>query len=542
MRFARALAFAAALLALPAGASADGANPGMILGAQTHFSQGWQLQWFDRAQDIGVANLRDGLAWDAVEKKPGVYDFTPALTRHLEEARKRKIDLLLTLQPNNRNYDGGKTAFSPQARQAYADYISALLDRYGDVVSAIEIGNEVNAANNITGDAAKDRAGAYTAILRDVYATVKPKHPKALILGGSTNVVGSGFLGSLFEKGALQVMDGVVVHPYRSTPENLDWELNNLTAIMKRAGAVKPIYATEFSDQFDRPEQAAPHLLKMVAQMGAAHVARSYWYALADQSFFKNMGLFDEAQRRKPGGDAFAFVQSALMPQGDPVRIEAGDRRTFIYRYGAKTYVMWGAARPLVLDGQVRARDARGQNIPRPTALSGDPIVLDGDFKYSLGQSPVLADSLYEFGAAPWSYFAKTADGKLNPLSVTDWEWTSYLGGRYYKPLRINGDNLAPAGDGAKPIQAVERFTAPRPMKVRVVGSWRPGKGDGVDVHILHNGRELRSNLVTTALRVDDLKVDLAAGDTLDFAVGPNQAVGGDSTAVRIQLMADAGQ
>ena len=57
-----------------------------------------------------------------------------------------------------------------------------------------------------------------------------------------------------------------------------------------------------------------------------------------------------------------------------------------------------------------------------------------------------------QFGEGDWQYFAKGSTGTMNPLELIDWDWTSYYGTKYTKPLRVNADSIAPAGDGAKPV------------------------------------------------------------------------------------------
>jgi hypothetical protein len=270
-------------------------------------------------------------------------------------------------------------------------------------------------------------------------------------------------------------------------------------------------------------------------------VARAYWYLLKDEPQFRNQGLFETNGTPKPASQALKFAESALIPLGDPLRVDAGDTKTFIYRYGINTYVMWGAARPISFSGSALFQNPRGQPIDPPTSLSDEPFVVDGDISYQLGDSHVVADSFLEYGTTgPWTYFAKTPDGKLIPLHLVDWNWTSYMGDPCCKPLRINADTLAPAGDRTHPVQAVERYTAPKSESVEVAATWTLGAqgAGGVNLHLQHNGEEILSHAFVGQYRLSGLKLSLKEGDTLDFAIGPNTTVSGDSTEVRIQLLA----
>ncbi len=510
----------------------------MALAVQTHFSQGWPLSWMDGVKDAGAAAIRDGAPWASVERAPGEYQFPAALDAYMAKARNQGLRVVVAVIPSNPLYDAGQTVRSAHAVRAFAQYLNALLDRYGGTIIGVEVGNEINTKGGMTGLPYGERAQAYAQLLSQVYPAVKVRRPDVAILGGSTNVIGVGFLEDIFSAGGLAFMDGVVIHPYRQHPEGVDDELAHLEAVMAKHGAVRPIYATEFGREFDDPAMAAPHMVKMVALMGAAHVRWSSWYVLRDEPFFRNMGLLTADGSPKAAFRAFRMIESVLVPRGDPVRIDAGDAGTFIYRYGEKAYVMWGGDRPVAFSGKPLIRDAEGRTIAAPTKLADQPIVVTGDFAFKLGASPAVADSLYEFGKAPWSYFAQTPDGALHPLGLIDWEWTSYYGGRGFKPLRINADSLAPAGDGAHPLQAVERYTSSSTGPVVIEASYSlAGRGDGVSVHILHNGRAILSDMVDRKLEVKGLRVDLNAGDRLDFVVGPNRRAGGDSTSLRVRLL-----
>jgi hypothetical protein len=509
----------------------------MELGVQTHFSQGWNVSLLDKAVALGAKDIRDSQPWNAVEKTEGVYNFSTTLTNYMAKADKLDVGTTLTFSGANTLYDKGLTPYTAAGREAYADYIVKVLEKYGDTVEEVEIWNEFNGDNFVEGPATSDRATYYTELLKTVYETVKPLFPNVKILGGAAHSVSTGYLEDLFREGALKYMDAVALHPYRTTPEHLDDELKHLQAVMKTFGVVKPIYATEFGKEFANPADAPAYLIKMVTMMSAAHVAEASWYALQDQKYFPTMGLLASDGSAKPAAAAFAFAEKSLLPLGDAVQVEAGDDRTLIYRFGEDTYVMWGATRDVAVTAGSTVYDVSGHVIAAPSTLSMTPVIVKGGFQ--LGASPVIADSMLEYGEGAWRYFAKTPDGVLHELGLVDWDWTSYIGGAWYKPLRINADGLAPAGDGSKPIQAVERYTSTTDQTIEVTGTWKVGTtGDGIDLHILVNGKEMFSKVFEGEFKLSGLYLDLKAGDTVDFAVGPNQYVTGDSTSVRIQLLA----
>jgi len=508
----------------------------MQLGVQTHFAQGWSASLLTKLAELGVTEIRDGQTWSQVEKTAGQYNFTPSLVNYMDRAENLGVEAMLVFASGNTLYDGGYTPYTAEGRQAYANYIVAVLQKYGSQVEEIEIWNEFNNANAFTGPAAGNDSFYYNELLKTVWNTVKPLFPDVKILGGSVNVIGVGALESIFKLGALNYMDGVVVHPYRSAPEHVDDEILHLQDVMSRYGAVKPIYATEFGSEFDNPADVPDFMLKMVTLMASVHVEEAYWYALIDQTWFKNMGLYTTKGEEKPAAEAFAFIQKELLVHGDPVRIDTGDDLTLVYRFGADTYVMWSAGRDVAFNGGGAFFDAMGRAIGAPTTLTMTPIVFKGS-GYALAENTVVADTLMQFNEGDWQYFAKDKNGKLTSLSLTDWDWTSYLGSKYTNPLQVNMASVAPSGNGINPVSVVERFVSDRDQILNIKGEWTTGAtGDGVDLHILVNGVEVFVEIFHGTFALDGFKIDLKAGDKLDFVLGPNQTFGGDGTKRHITL------
>jgi hypothetical protein len=510
------------------------------IGVATHFDQGWSLSLLDTVPgSVRLNAIRDDLPWGKIEQRPGVYTFDGPSAAYVANACARGIRLLLMIDPRHPALDGAATVHTPAAQRAYANYLNAVLDRYGTrCIRAIEVGNEINA-----GDPRLPKAvamvQAHTAVLRTVAQVVKPRHPQVRILGGSSNMIATGFLDSLFAAGALPYMDGVAVHPYRDHPEGLDIELERLVAAMRRHGAVKPIWATETGDEVDDPRTSASLLVRMLCLLAAdSLMAAIYWYGLIDEPYFRNTGLLDPQARMKPAGEAMRATMQLLIARGRPVRIFADDRRTYVYRFGTDTYVVWGAPRPLNVQGPARWLDARGRPLARTGMVSRDPVILTGARRVTLGPSAVIADSLYQYARAPWSYHARRASGAMVPLRMIDWTWTSFWGQPDLRPLEIGASSAIPAGDGANPLAATIRYTAPTsgPAAVSLCLT-KEKRGDGVAVDIRQNGRPVGHAVLRDRLAVPTLPVRLRAGDRLDFAFGPNRTFDADAFTYRIRIL-----
>ncbi len=426
-------------------------------GVTTHFSQGWPPRLIASAKELGTATIRDSVHWAQVEQSPGTYTFTPRNSGHVSAACEAGMSVLLGIEPRNRIYDGGTTAYSPAAQTAFARYVAAIAARWPDCVVAIEIGNEINGQNNVSGPAARDRIAAHVALLRTVYQAVKPAHPGLLLIGGSTNTIATGFLARLFKAGMLDWVDAVAVHPYRPEPEGVDWELSRLQAAMAEAGTVKPIWATEFSREFPDPATAGPFYLKMIALLESSGVGDHFWYALIDQRFFPTMGLLTQAGARKPAAAAYAFAASTLAPRGPAQRIDEHDPALFHFRFGSDAHLVWGAPRPLTVSGQAKAFAADGTALAAiPAAVSDQPVVITGASALAFGPPEVLADSLYGFAQPPLTWFAQRADAPPLLLVPIDWQWASYLGTPAMPQISVNT-----AGIGTTPAAGtLVRYTA----------------------------------------------------------------------------------
>lgn len=510
-------------------------NAPMRLGVQTHFSQGWDIGNLDKAERMNAPILRDSLAWATVEKEPGTFRFSGDNAAKLDEACEQGFELILTAAPKHPAYDDGALAYSDGAQAAFANYLATTAGHFGPCLIAFEIGNEINAEGALTAPAGVDAKQAYVALVRKVRDAVKEAAPHVAILGGSTNMIGTGFLDDLFEAGMLDHVDGVAVHPYRNYMEGTDVEIEHLRRRMAEHGREVPIWATEFSPDNEDDALNAAQLLKGATLMAASGVDVAIWYALIDQRWFPHMGLFS-ASSIKPAGQAFAFMQEQLLPLGRPRRVDLGDPNVFAYRFGEDAMIVWGGGQVAEWPTGAVIHDSQGNRVAGSGTLSigESPLIILGARSLNLRENPVVADTLLQWGRGGMDHFALTADGEYNALALFDSQYDSYLGGRWYRPLYIRPVTAAPAGDGSNPTRAVWRHTAERDGMLTVATcAAKSPNGDGVDLSLVLNDETLRRDILVR----EDLKytaeVDVQAGDRLEIQAGPNQESGGDAFRIR---------
>lgn len=513
-----------------AGAASTGTQPPMVLGVQTHFSQGWAASTLALAQQAGAPMLRDSLPWADTEKVRGSYSLNTPAAQALASACAGGQRLLLTAVPSNPLYDGGQWVSSAAGNAAFASYLAALADRFGSCLAAIEVGNEINGPGALVYPAGTDRAAAYVATLKAVRARLGTR---VAILGGSTNMIGTGFLRTLFAAGMLGTVDGVAVHPYRSRAEGLDVELAQLGAAMDAAGKRVPIWASEFSVDTRNQPLAAGELVKQATMLAAGGAAQANWYALIDQRWFPNMGLYAGTAPKAQAG-AFRLMQR-LLARGRPQRLDLGDPLLFAYRFGTDTTVVWGAPRSLSVQGG-QITDASGAASPM-ARVGESPLVISGTTAIRFGTSTWIADTLMGWGSAQWRYAARLKADTSYRLPLFDDQFSSYFGDRWYRPLRINATSAAPAGTAAAPTRAVWRYVAPVAQAVDVGGCFaKAASGDGVDLTVTAAGKVLWRGVLTGQLQLPPLSANLAPGDAVELVAGPNQTSGGDSFFQRLVL------
>lgn len=513
----------------------------MMLGAATHFSQGWLLDTIDRADDLSIALLRDGMEWKQGEETKGKIDLTGAAAKKLDAACGRGKKLLLTQIPINPNYDGGRFVYSPDARKAFAKYLRAVADRFGSCIVAFEIGNEINGGGDLglKYPDGYDLEDTYVALLKDIRAAMGSSHPDIRILGGSTNMIGTGFLEKFFAAGMLDHVDGVAVHPYQGYSVGLTMELDALKKAMRAHGKTVEIWVPEFAH--DHPDQklAGAEGLKSITLMAAAGVDAATWYALFEESWFPNLGLWD-GSTIKQQGRAVRLAASKLLPHGNPAKLDTGDAGLIAYRFGTGATIVWGTPRTIGVSGASEAYDAFGNRLASTSQLtvSDVPVVFVGGHISDTGSSYVLADTLLQFGTGEWQYFARGRDGGMDPLTYKTQWYGSDLRSAWDAVLSMGPDGAVPARDANDPLRALWQWQTDKAVSVTVTACFhkREDGGDGIDLAIDRNGKSVATKILANGQTQISADIDLAAGDKVMISGGPNQTWGSDAFGMRAKI------
>lgn len=539
-----------------------------FLGVQTHFGQGWNTTIVPRLTAGNISSVRDELYWQIVEPGAGNFSFPAAYDDYMAALKNNNISPLIELTFENTNYDGGQTPYTDAGFAGYARYATAVLRRYPQI-GMLEIWNEYNGTFN-KGPATLDRAGTYLEMLRAATAAIREVRPDVTIVGGATAGVPLPYLEKLFADGALDHLDAVSVHPYRSydPPEGLELQivaLQNLIARYNR-GATKPVWVTEYG-WGTRPAAApgdlnideatqAKFLVRAGALFASVGVERVYWYLFRDDVENPTMGLVknDAALTPKPAYTALKVLNARLRGASFIAREKTGPgvySLHFRNVNGQDLRILWSLTPfSVAVPGGTGVVDLFGSTVATSSlTVTDSPLYVTGPLPALAGVNTArtttpLADSAAGFsnqqGGLGWHYGVFLGDSTVfQPLPgvrVTDWkeEWTGLYGS-----ISITDIDQHPSRTENTPVSAVRRWVSNHSGPVHLAGRFRllSTQGDGVRVRVLIDGQTVyAANLGTSTSIVGtfDFQHALRSGSTVDFAVDPGAAgnIGFDSTLV----------
>ncbi|MGR3454406.1 hypothetical protein [Pseudooceanicola sp.] len=529
---------------------------GPTLAAASNLGQGFQGNMLSAALKLPVRDFRDAVYWDLVEQGAGLYRFEIDRTTYPDLLEPAGARMSLTVNNGHPAYEGGHTPLGPAAVRAFGAHAAQTVLRF-PAIDAVEVGNEFNSANFVSGPLREDtlqaRAEAYAALLASVSEQVRAVRPGVRIIGGGVHSIPTGYLGRLTALGAAAHMDALALHPYSTPIEHLARQI----AVMRRdpALAEMPVEITEFGSQ--DPAAAPGVLVRSYCQMALAGVSRAVWYAL-NRRGDGYVPLIGPDLGVTPAGQAYRVVQGRFA--GVAVEDISPDPFTYACRFGGVGVILWGAERTLEVAPGVRVLDPAGAAVAPPFRLSEtEPLILTGDGPlvpgedFTLAPQRIVADSYHQFpypkaGADTstvdgFRAFAVSPNGRQALVTMPGQDrqgepWTPYLGTPSDRSVRVLPESLLPGGSADFPVEIVQEFTAPEAMRLDLTGWIDPAERsvDGVRVTLLRDGVEIEAWQVSDRLDLDRRGIALAAGERLAVSVGPGGTARGDVTLYRLTL------
>ena len=371
--------------------------------------------------DGGAKLVRVDLKWANVEKSLGIYDFSyyDSLVGLFNAHGIRPI---LILDYGNSLYNGGNAPSTDDSRTAFINFVTAAVNRYKGIGALWEIWNEPN-EDKFWKPAANANDYATLALL--VAQDIRSIAPDEWIIGPALSGFDWPFIETCFQRGLLQYLDAVSVHPYRSQfiPETAlpDFEaLKSLIEQYRPVGHSVAIVDSEWGYSlgwvnFDADVQAKLDLrAKFVDMLEGART--SITYSWRDQgagpSSSSVFGLHDASMAERESGTAFRVFTAALKGWKLIARLDIGSQKDFclLFASGTKSeLVAWTTVEPhpVILPssaGSFAGIDLLGNSLQAATATAGLPAMLsDRPILLRSTSSNALLKTLTSWGRLPTS-------------------------------------------------------------------------------------------------------------------------------------------
>jgi len=199
-------------------------------GVNIHFTDPAKGE-MDQFAEAGYRLARMDLAWSAVEREGGVYDFA-AYDRLVTQLSKAGARALFILDYGNPLYDNGKSPCTEAGRAAFSRYAAAAAAHFRGKGVIWEIWNEPNLTQFWKPG---PNAGDYAKLAVATVRAVRAADPTAVILAPGSSGFPWEFLETVCRGGVLEHVDAISVHPYRRTPpESADSDFGRLRALIAR--------------------------------------------------------------------------------------------------------------------------------------------------------------------------------------------------------------------------------------------------------------------------------------------------------------------
>jgi polysaccharide biosynthesis protein PslG len=218
--------------------------------------------------------------------------------------------------------------YPPTQPSDFAAFVKELAGRYRDKITALEIWNEPDQANEIY-FGGPNKAQRYAELVRAAYPAIKQADPNIKVLAGS--LVGSNgvFLKALYAAGMKGYYDGLAVHFYTLTLA----ALREFRSIQVASGDATPLWLDEFGWSSCYPHKKVEEETACVTRAVQAQNVTNMYRALSkvpylatdtlyklEDSRTNQSGVMTLNEGRKPSFSALARV--VLAPNASPSKVQ----------------------------------------------------------------------------------------------------------------------------------------------------------------------------------------------------------------------------
>lgn len=301
-----------------------------------------------QAHALGAKIVRIEVPWSSLEPEgPGQLNprMLPAMDRFFGYASSHAVKVIVLVDfapcwassapeeirhgcaPGSR----GRAESWPASNPAdYAAVVRRLTERYRNSITALEVWNEPDQANELY-FAGPEKPRHYAEALRAAYTAVKQADPSVLVLAGSLVGSNGAFLRLLYQAGIKGYYDGLSIHFYTLTLAGI----RSFRAAQQSAGDSAPLWLDEFGwpscypHQQIEQEQACvtpavqasnvANLYRAVSRV--PYVAAQTLFQLSDARPGDDFGVLTRQGARKPSYRALARVLASPFSPTSPVTL-----------------------------------------------------------------------------------------------------------------------------------------------------------------------------------------------------------------------------
>jgi len=268
-------------------------------GVNIHFT-GKQVD-INLIHDAGFKMARTDIFWSSIEEEKGVYDFEnngyDTLTKELMKAGIRPY---YVLDYSNLLYEEhGASIVTDKGREAFNRYVDEVTSRYKNKGIIWEVWNEPN----LDSWEPQPNIHDYSLLLKESVRTIKKNDPSGFVVAPALAGISDESLKwfeDLFKTGALDNVDAISVHPYRTwEPESVAYEYELLRELVKKYTSKKiPIISGEWGYSTANgwwgmhlsEEQQAAFLVRMFLINKLNDIPISIWYGWENDGSDPNNG------------------------------------------------------------------------------------------------------------------------------------------------------------------------------------------------------------------------------------------------------------
>lgn len=195
---------------------------------------------------------------------------------------------------------GPANSYPPTQPADFAALVKTLAERYGNKMTALEVWNEPDQANERY-FAGPEKAQRYAAILKAAYTAIKQVNPQIKVLGGSLVGTNGVFLRLLYKAGIKGYYDGLAVHFYTLSLASV----RAFRAVQVANGDTAPLWLDEFGWTDCYPRHKIQEEQACVTPAVQAQNIKNIFRALGSSSYIAAATLYE---LQDGGGDSFGVL------------------------------------------------------------------------------------------------------------------------------------------------------------------------------------------------------------------------------------------